>query len=520
VSDSQTNNRSPVASLGKSWISVSILLLIVALGTFVRLHNLTKQNLWIDEYRTLYLATGRGDSIYRLPLNQIIEHPPDVRFSGAPAWWHIWNGLNTTSHPPLYHIFLRFWVDLLGDSDQSIRGMSTMFSLGCIVLLYIAVRESGGDYSQALIAAGLTAFAPVEIYYSQQVRPYVMLQFIALAAGIILISIEKRGWSRARGILFSVMVLMLALTHYFCAGVIAGFAAYSIIRLRGGKRMAVLSAIVIPFVVFLVSWGPHIRNDTENGYGRIANRNLLHLVLSVPQRLTLESNHDPLAMADNGSWSLVIAMAIIAYLVPLLMLRRRRYLLLWWLWTACAIGLVFAIDILRHSTLLTMTRYVIPAAPGLYALLAAPLPGRIGKLFPGVILLGVLVFSVDYWQIGPPTSQDVADIANLTRREVLPGDLIIIARNYYYPPVEGPPMTYFAMAHYAGPWNGPIVFGTSLISKEVQLESRRYRRVWVVGVSPDSDTRKILPGWQVHNIQGSWGGNLLWYVTEKPSGKP
>ena len=111
-------------------ISISILLLIVAFGTSLRLHNLTKQNLWIDEYRTLYLATGRGDSIYRLPLNQIIEHPPDVGFSGAPAWWHIWNGLNTTSHPPLYHIVLRLWVDLLGDHDESIRGMSDCFLPG------------------------------------------------------------------------------------------------------------------------------------------------------------------------------------------------------------------------------------------------------------------------------------------------------------------------------------------------------------------------------------------------------
>ncbi len=345
-------------------ISISILILIVAIGGVLRCHKITKENLWIDEYRTLYLATGRGDSIYRLPLNQIIGHPPDVGFSDAPAWWYIWNGLNTTSHPPLYHILLRFWVDLLGDGDRSIRGMSTVFSLGCIVLMYVAVLKLSGDNSQALIAAGFMAFAPGEIYYSQQVRPYTLLQFIALAAGIILISIERRGWSRAKGILLSMTVLMLALTHYFCAGVIVAFGVYSIVRVRPGERFAVLSAIVIPVLVALVAWGPHIRNDSENGYGRIPNRSLLHLVLSVPQRLTLESNHDPLAMADNGSWPLVISIAAIAYLIPLFMLRRRRDLFFWWLWTVCAIGLVLAIDVVRHSTLLTMTRYVIPAAPG------------------------------------------------------------------------------------------------------------------------------------------------------------
>ncbi len=112
----------------------------------------------------------------------------------------------------------------------------------------------------------------------------------------------------------------------------------------------------------------------------------------------------------------------------------------------------------------------------------------------------------------------MAIISNLIRREVLPQDVVIIAGNYYYPTDEGPAMTYFAMAHYAGPWNGPVVFGTSVISERVQLQLQRYRRVWVVGVSPDGDTRKILPGWAVHGLQGSWGSSLLWYVTPPKSG--
>jgi hypothetical protein len=499
------------------WIPISLLLLIVAVGACLRLHKITRENLWIDEYRTLYLATGTGDSIYRLPLNQIIAHPPDVGFSGAPAWWHIWNGISTTTHPPLYHIVLRLWVDLVGDGDGAIRGMSTVFSLGCVVLIFIAVGKSSGDNTQALIAAGLMALAPVEIYYSQQVRPYTMLQFIALVAAIILISIETRGWTWLKLFALGLAVIALALTHYFCAGVIAAFGLYAIIRFRGDTRLAVVTATVVAAAAAAIVWGPHVRVDAGSEFGRIPNRSLLHLALSVPQRLTLESNHDPLAMTDNGSWPLVISIAMIAYLIPLLMMRRRRYLLLWWLWTACGIGLVFLIDVLRHSTLLTMTRYVIPAAPGIYALLAAPLPGRIGKFSPWVILVGVLVFAVDYWQIGPPASQDVANISNLIKRDVLPDDVVIIARNYYYPTNEGPPMSYFAIAHYGGPWNTPIVFGTSLISKRVQLQLRKYRRVWVVGVYPDIDTRKILPGWQVHGLQGSWGSNLLWYVTPPKS---
>jgi len=193
--------------------------------------------------------------------------------------------------------------------------------------------------------------------------------------------------------------------------------------------------------------------------------------------------------------------------------RRRRGLLLWWLWIACEIGLVLLIDVFRHSTLLTISRYLIPAAPGLYALLAVPLPGRIGKCSPWIILIGTMIFAVDYWQTGPPVSQDAASLSNLVRQDVSSGDLVIIVGNYYYPTDEGPPMTYFVIEHYGGPWSGPVVFGTGRISDQIQRELLRYRRIWIVGVSPENDTKRVLPGWRVQDVHGSGDSGLLWYVT-------
>jgi len=512
VTDAQGQARA--AGFRGSRIPILLLILIVAFGAFLRLDQITKQNLWLDEYWALCLATGRGSAIFNEPLNRIIEPPPDVGFQGAPAWWHIWNGIKTAAHPPMYHIVLRFWVDLLGDGDGSIRGMSTLFSLGCVVLLYIVVRESSGDNLQALIASAFMALAPIQIYYGQQVRPYTMIQFIALAAAIVLISIEKRGWSWPKVIGLGFTVLLLALTHYFSVGLIGAFAVYSLIRFRGGERLAVFSAIVVGAAIALAAWGPHLGDYSVSNYGRIPDRSLLHLVLSVPQRLTLESSENPLLLTDNGSWSLVISMSVMAYLVPLVMLRRRPYLLLWWLWIVCGTGLVFLIDLARHSTLLTVTRYVVPAAPGFYAILAVPLPGRIGKSSPWIILAGALVFGVDYWQAGPPDSPDFKIISNFVRREISPGDLVIVTGDYYFAGDLGPPLTYFAIAHYAGPWSGPVIFGTARISDREQLRLRRYRRVWVVGIAPDSDTQKILPGWRVNDVHGPGEGNLLWYVTK------
>ena len=55
------------------------------------------------------------------PLRQVIESPPAVGFAGAPHWWRIFTGLASTPHPPLYHLALRFWVDIFGDGDFAVR---------------------------------------------------------------------------------------------------------------------------------------------------------------------------------------------------------------------------------------------------------------------------------------------------------------------------------------------------------------------------------------------------------------
>jgi hypothetical protein len=510
------------AGPGKCGISIAILGLILTLAAVVRLDQIVKQNLWLDEYWTLYLATGRGDSIFQLPQNQIIEHPPAVGFAGAPAWWHIWKGINTTSHPPLYHIVLRLWVDVLGAGDWSIRMMSTAFSLGCVALLYIAVLKTSGDKIQALIASGLMALAPIQIVYSQQARPYTMIQFIGLAAAIVLISIEQKGWSWLKLSMLALAVAALALTHYFAVGLIAALAAYSLTRFRGRTRVATVAVIVIAGLIAIAAWAPQgvvaLRNYSESGYGRTTGESLIHLVLSVPQRLTLKANLDPLLFEDNGSWPLVIATAVMTYLIPVLILRRRPGLLLWWLWVAVEVGLILLIDIVRHSTILSTTRYVTLAAPGVYAILAVPLPGRIGKLLPWVILFGVMAFTADYLLSGPPNCPNVTIVANLIKQEVKPNDVVIITGDYYVAEDKEPPMTYFVIAHYAGAWNRPVVLATAPLSRQVQLQLQRYRRIWVVGISPDGDTRKVLPGWEVHDVHGPGDSNVLWYVTPGRSG--
>ncbi len=396
--------------------------------------------------------------------------------------------------------------------------MSTLFSLGCVVLLYFTVRKAGGDTRQAFVAASLMALAPVQLVLSQQARPYTLIQFIALVAAAVLLSIQQKNWSWPKLSILTLAIIALALTHYFSIGLIAAFIAYSILRLRGKNRIASVSAILIAVTIAAAAWGPNFLAYNQNNpladYGRIFNRTLAHITLSVPQRLIMESNYDQFLSADDGPWTLVISLAILTFLIPVVRLRSQPHLLFWWLWVAGEVGLIFMIDVVRHSTLLTITRYVTLAAPAVYALLAVPLPGRIGKLSPWIILFGALVFAVDYLMLGPPNSPDVRSVANLVRRQVSPRDVVIITGNYYYTSTsQESSLTYFLISHYGGPWKCPVVFATAPLSRQTQRQLQRYNRIWVIGIYPGSDTQRILPGWQVHDIHGPGDSNLLWYVT-------
>ncbi len=198
-------------------MGLAILLCFVCIGGFFRFDHIARQSLWVDEYWALYLATGRGDLIFDLPLGKVIESPPAVGFAGAPAAWHIWTGLASTPHPPFYHLMLRFWVDLFGDGDFATRSLSAVLGIGCIVLIFDLVRSIWGDFS-ALIAAGVMSFAAVQIDFGQQVRPYTLLVFIGLILCKSVMLIEQKGLSRTRILLARDQFARIGADALFFAG--------------------------------------------------------------------------------------------------------------------------------------------------------------------------------------------------------------------------------------------------------------------------------------------------------------
>jgi uncharacterized membrane protein len=99
------------------------------------------------------------------------------QFSGT-VWETIQSQIGGT-HPPLFHLFMHFWIDAFGTGEVALRMFAVLVGVISIPVAYWAgatlYRRGIG-----LIAAGVLAFSPYHIWYSQEARMYSMLMLFGL----------------------------------------------------------------------------------------------------------------------------------------------------------------------------------------------------------------------------------------------------------------------------------------------------------------------------------------------------
>jgi Dolichyl-phosphate-mannose-protein mannosyltransferase len=491
------------------WYHLACLALLLIVGAFIRLPDISRFGMWRDEYWGLCLATGRGDTLFQIPFQTLVTSPPPVGFAGAPHWWHICTGLDSVTHPPFYYFILRWWVDLFGESDRSARALSMLFGLGCIPLLFDSIRVTRGPW-YGLIGAGIMTFAPTQIDFCVQARPYTLTAFEGLLIACTLLRIERNGASAFRLVALAIFVAAIVMTHYFAIGIVIAAIVYTLIRFTGQARVRTFATIALTTVIAGAIWSPqlwHNRPAFHNALGVFRfTPTPLTSTIDVAQRLTLGD-------VNVMRWPAAIALAIMIYVLPPLDPRKT----FWWLWTIFTIGIVLVVDLFRHSGLLQIDRYPFIAAPAVYAILAMPLPGRIGKFTPAVILFGAMAFGIARCQQGPALGigsvyqlEDHRATAKFLRDNICPGDAVVITAN-----VDDPAFTYYAIEHYNGEWKIPVVLISTPLNDDVRRQVFAYRRVWVVGRNPADDTGRLLKGCSIIDVHGAGNFDSVWQI--KPS---
>ena len=158
------------------------LVLIIIFGFAIRLINLDKNGgLWYDEI-----------TIYSISQN----------FSGD---------LKRFLQFPIYYVFYKFWICILGNSDFVIRLMSVIFDILSLFMTFILTKNIYKIFSNdeiqsikaGLVSSSLYAVNSSFIYYAQEAKFYSFTFFAVLLFFIFWIKFLDKNCSKINFVLFS-----------------------------------------------------------------------------------------------------------------------------------------------------------------------------------------------------------------------------------------------------------------------------------------------------------------------------
>jgi 4-amino-4-deoxy-L-arabinose transferase-like glycosyltransferase len=174
-----------------------LFLLVLILGTFLRIHNLGSRSLWIDE------AVRAG--IAKLPINQVMNAVIGVSLS-----------------PPLGDYILNIVGHTFGFGEFQLRFVSAVAGIVCIVLAYAIVRNLLESNWLALLIATMVSVVPLHIFFSQNFEgPYALWSATVWLSLYLYICVTRSHMSRWRDIAVYLVALSVASwLHYYMAIII------------------------------------------------------------------------------------------------------------------------------------------------------------------------------------------------------------------------------------------------------------------------------------------------------------
>jgi mannosyltransferase len=200
-------------------IAVGLLAIIVVAGITLRMNQLSARSIWFDEAATCQYV--------RMPFVEM------VRCEAGNV------------HPPLHYVVLKVWRDLFGDSLLALRGLSVLFSVASILLVYklasdlagweISKRQfTGGAKARwaGLVAAAMMSISIFQIRQSWEIRMYSLATLLTLLSCWLLfraLYVDERPW-RAWGT-YAIVTALCVYTHYATIFLIAGQAVFLIYEL-------------------------------------------------------------------------------------------------------------------------------------------------------------------------------------------------------------------------------------------------------------------------------------------------
>ena len=404
--------------------------------------------------------------------------------------------------PPLYYLFLHFWMRLFGTSEVAIRTLSFSFFLLTCFFIYL-IGKKLFDQKTGILAATLSLINPFLFHYAFEGRMYALLALTCTASIYFYL---RKSW-----FWYAAVTLAALYTHHFALLVVAVQGIWFLISVFQ-KRIKFFSKSFWAFLavgLFYLPWLPALYYQTklvESGFW-LARPNLQSLADLF------------LSFTIGGEAKTLKLKIILGLLLALLGLRQwakkkraTQYLLVWCL---IPIVLTFIVSFLGQS--IFFDRYLLLVIPPLMLLLVSNLRKIKFSKYNMRCSLGLLILAAAIFLLGTntfnyfihPTKKPFARLASyIKQNKTKEMDLINYCGNAHH--LFESKYYHLQAPIYAPDGSLPFFVGTALMGKEDMISKLPDKDlIWVI--TSDNKENVNLTNYQCFGGKEFDGLKVLWF---------
>lgn len=237
---------------------LAVVILATVVGLFLRLKDVDRYSLSLDEPTSVFVAHGLRDPALRQAYPTVpwidgnIASSQDTFDQEFYAHRHTLSNVVKASvqqdggNGIAFSLCLFAWTKLIGSHDIIVKLLSVLFGVACIPITFFAAKEITRSRLIGVTAALLTACHPALIMISQTVRPYSMATFFCLASTYLLFRILNNRTTRATSAFYWLTLSLCLLSHYLTIYVVCTHFVLALLRIRS-VRCA--KSFAIPFLL-------------------------------------------------------------------------------------------------------------------------------------------------------------------------------------------------------------------------------------------------------------------------------
>ncbi|MEA2523987.1 MAG: mannosyltransferase [Thermomicrobiales bacterium] len=212
-------------------VALALFGVVAVLGAGLRLFHLNHLSLWLDEGFTVLYS--------RLPWDSVLG----------------FNGFYSP-HPPLFFSAVKAVSLLVGD-QYAARSISVVCGIATLPVFY-ALTSRLLDRRAALVATGVLAISPLNVYYAQEARMYALLVFLVSLTYLALVCFwQEPAWRWA--ILYGAAGVLAMYVDYSAVYALAPQAIpLALVAYRHGRRARPIFLAIAGAAILFVPWLPTV----------------------------------------------------------------------------------------------------------------------------------------------------------------------------------------------------------------------------------------------------------------------